>query len=220
MMDQYPPVSQTTRLIVGVISGAVLLSAVALALAAVCQPFIVDGTRPAWILMGFELVSIAAAAVGICFWRGQFRHGPGLALACVGGTILLASGLGGLSATWLVAGQSIKLLVLARAAAAATIGICGAACVLGRDPKGWPTFLKGLAWGLPLIALVAWYAKARGAFLDPVNNMGTVARMIAYGLGSLVLGICVCVSVHLIVKAFEYGRFAQDEETAKAGGKS
>lgn len=170
--------------------------------------------------MGFELVSIAAAVVGIHFWRGQFRHGPGLALACVGGTILVASGLGGLSATWLVAGQSIKLLVLARAAAAVTIAICGAACVLGRDPKGWPTFLKGLAWGMPLIALVAWYAKAGGAFLDPVNNLGTVARMTAYGLGSLVLGICMCVSVHLVVKAFEYGRFAQDEETAKVGGKN
>ncbi len=214
MLDQYPPVSPKIRLLAGVNSAAVLVSAVALAIGAVCQPFLVDGLKPAWILMGFELVSLTAAVMGILFWRGQFRHGPGLALACVAGTILLASGLGGLSAQWTVANQSIKLLVVARAAAAGLIALSGAACVLGRDPRGWPTFLKGVLWGLPILALAAWFVKAGGAFLDPVNNLGTVARMIAYGLGSLVIGISMCVSVHLIVKAFEFGRFKQDEEDA------
>lgn len=170
--------------------------------------------------MGFEFVTISAAVVGVIFWRGQFRNGPGLALACVAGTILLASGLGGLSVQWTVANQSIKLLIAARAAAAMIIALCGAACVLGRDSRGWPTFIKGVVWGIPLIALAGWFAKAGGAFLDPVNNLGTVARMIAYGMGTLVLGICMCVSVHLIVKAFEFGRFKQDEETAKSGLKT
>ena len=210
-MDLYPAIPPRIRMLVAIICGCILLSALALAVAGVFQPLLARDAKPAWILVGFECVSIVAAVLGILFSRGMFRQGPGLALACIAGTILLGSGLGGFSAQWAIGNQSIKILVAARAAAAVMIGLCGAACVLGRDPRGWPTFIKGLLYGSPILALGVWFAIKGGAFLAAVNGLSTMGMVIAYGAGSLILAISLCMSVHLVVKAFEYGRFSQDQ---------
>src|SRR5262245_43109895 len=124
------PVPRTIRLLVQATCLAVLASAVGSAILAGAAPLLVPDQRPSWALVGFELVVLVACVQGVLFGRGRFGQGPGLALACVGGTILVASGLGWAGSGKQLLGHSLTPLLGARLLAVAVIGICGAWCVL------------------------------------------------------------------------------------------
>src|SRR5579862_2091732 len=102
MRNEVPPVAPPLRLLVLAVSFAVLLSTVLLASLSVVAPLLVRDQRPSWALFGFEVVTGVAATIGILMGRGRFADGPGLGLACVAGTILIASGLG-----WQGAGRQL-----------------------------------------------------------------------------------------------------------------
>jgi hypothetical protein len=72
-------------------------------------------------------------------------------------------------------------------------------------------FAKAVLTGVPLLALAAWFALKGGAFMDPILSLPAVYKVLSLGIAGLVLAISLSASVHLVVKAFSYGRFAQDD---------
>ena len=211
MTDDYPSIPTTIRQAVRLVCVLTGISAAGLIVFAAIQPLLGDAGKPAWILVGFEAVVLAASVLGWVLARDRFREGPGLALACIAGSILVGSALGGLSAQWGVGPIPLKLLLAARGLGAMLLAGLGGWMVLARDPRAWPVFVKGLIAASPILALIAWFGVKGGAFLDPVLSLSAIYKFAALGVGGIVLAFSLCAGVHLIVKAFAFGRFAQDE---------
>ena len=129
-----PPIGRGPRVVVGLVSAAVLVSAVAGAVLAAVQPAIDPSLKSSWALVGFEVVVAVAALLGVIAALGKFGEGPGMALACVAGTILLGSALGWQGAGRQLLGHSLMPYLAARVAAALVLGAIGAwvAVVLSR----------------------------------------------------------------------------------------
>lgn len=164
--------------------------------------------KPALALLGFEIVSLVAAVLGVLFWMGKFHDGPGLALACVAGTILVASGLGFMGSEGQIGSISLRPYLLARIAGTGILGLLAAHCVLSRHPRAWPLAIKGGVAGLPVVGVLAAGAfLARTGRLSPLlAGQGMAMKLIVGTIAAVVLGTLLCISVHLLVKAFELGR--------------
>lgn len=201
----YPILSPAARLVVGVISLAVLVSA--LVLAAVS---LLGTVRPTWLLFGFECVVLVAGVLGLIAARGRFREGPGLALACVGGTILVASFLGWLA----VRGElplkgtsvSLKGWLAGRVAAGLMLGMLGGLTVLARNPESWKYILRALVAGLPLGAMGIAAVALRGRLVDLISGLPGILGVVVWALLAVLAGISLCAAVHCTIRAFELGR--------------
>jgi hypothetical protein len=91
--------------------------------------------------------------------------------------------------------------------AAAVLGVCAAACVLGRQSGAWRLAAIGGALALPGLMVGGIYATGRGhGLIDVVLGAGSTQRLIVGTLGALALGIMLAVGAHLVVTAFEMGR--------------
>lgn len=192
------------RVTIGVVSGAVLLSAAGGMLAALAA-----NDRPAWGMFGFEAVIAVAGVFGVLMagGGGRFREGPGLAAACIAGTFFVGSVLGYLSLQPpRLGGVGLKPFVAGRVLAAAVVALAGAYCVLSRHPRSWRLLLTGLLLGAPVIAAGAVVAlpPLRG-LLAPVTGAGTVVQMGAALGAFIVLGSLLCASADFIIRAFEVG---------------
>jgi hypothetical protein len=199
------------------VSAAVLVSALALGGLAVAIPLFVQDQKPVFMLFGFEAVVVVAATLGVLFGLGRFGDGPGLAMACISATVLVASALGWLSANRALAGHSITPVLGFRVLAAFLLGGLGAVCVLSRHGRSWRLAAWGIGLGLPCIA--AALAGANGGSrraiegaLGRAGALGTVGGILAV----LVLGALLCASVHLIIRAFELGRVEAKPESPPA----
>jgi hypothetical protein len=204
-------VPRIASLLILALSASVLLSAVIVGSLAVLLPWLVQGQKTALALMGFEIVVAVAATLGLQFGRGRFADSPGMALACIGGTILVASALGWQGAGRQLAGVSLMPYLGLRTLAALVILGTGAYCVLQREPRSWKPALLGLALGLPV-------AMAGGAALHPGVRRsiealleGSVGVQALAGLAALiVLGGSLAASVHLVISAFEMASAKDD----------
>lgn len=197
------PVPKPISVLVGLICAGVLATAVAGAIASIVVP-----VRSAWALFGFEIVTMVAGALGLAFAGGRFREGPGMALACIGGTILAAAGLGFISVRPPVLGTvALAPFLAGRVGGALLIGVCAAACVLSRDRRAWPTLIKGIVLGLPVVAAagVASVPAARG-LVGSLLGTSPAALIVAGVAAFAVFGALFCASVHLVIRAFELGR--------------
>lgn len=161
-------------------------------------------------MVGFETVVAVAGVLGVLIGKGRFREGPGLALACVAGTVLMASAMGWLSANRTVGGYSITPVLGLRVLAAAVIGLAGAYCVLSRDPRAWKPAMWGFLTGVPVVLAVGagMGGSSRRAIEGALGSMGAVGAVVGV-VGLVFLGVCLCASVHLVVKAFEMGRVGE-----------
>jgi hypothetical protein len=196
------------------LSSAVLLSALAIGGLSVGVPLVKAGAQPAWLLFGFEVVVGVAASIGVLFGLGRFGDGPGLALACVGGTVLAASALGWLSANRQLGGHSITPLLAFRCLTAAAFGLLAGVCVLSRDARSWRLVGWGLATGLPCLIAAGAVIRpgSRRAIEAAISQAGTVGT-IGVVLAVLVLAVLLCASMHLLIRAFELGRPELGEPT-------
>jgi hypothetical protein len=194
-------------MLVCLICAAVLLSALGLATLSVAGPLLVKDQRPSWALFGFEVVVAVAAVLGLLFGRGRYGDGPGMALACIAGTILAASGLGWAGAGRQLLSVSLTPVLAGRILAAGTLAACGAWCVLSRHPRS----IRLAAVGAALLAPVAMGA---GAFMHPTGRriidraLGTssgVQAVVAVLAFFLAVGL-VSAGGHLLIRAFELGR--------------
>lgn len=167
--------------------------------------------KPAPALLGMECVVAMAAAMGLMFWRGRWHNAPAMTLACVAGTILAGSVFGYFGVNGTIGGYSLKPYVGFRALAAVAIAGAGCLCVLIRDKRSWPVFLKGALCAAPAAAIAMVLAVPRGrSLLAPVLNGGLLVQMVVVVGGFLLWAGLLSAGVHLIIKAFEFGRLERD----------
>jgi hypothetical protein len=214
-MDLMAIAPKLVRLVVGVLCAAVGLSALGLGLGAAFA-----GPKVVWVLLGFEVVTLAAGVIGVLFALGRFREAPGLALACVAGTFFVAAVLGyvgsGRQLPLAEGGIALKGMLLARLAAAMVVGGGGGGLVLARDRRSWGYLIKSAALGGPVLLALGVYAaspvRVRGA-LDSLPGWLVAVGLIVGGLLGIVM---VSASVHLLVRAFELGKLEEGSQQTRA----
>ena len=86
-------------------------------------PAAAHSPKPAWFMLGFELVLVVGAVMGVLTGLGRFREGPAAAIACVAGVTLVASFLGYLGAGRQLYGHDLLPPLVAREALVRLAGV-------------------------------------------------------------------------------------------------
>jgi hypothetical protein len=195
--------------IVAILCGVFALSCVVGAGAAGMLGRIVPGASPAWIMLGFEVIGILTGAIGVLFAMGRFREAPGMALACVAGTVFSVAVCTHLAVRGTLGPHSLAMLTVGRIGAAGVLGVLAAVCVLSRNPRSVGMLLKGVVLGVPTLAVVGALIVTRGEVVENVlkslGNWGSVWRFVILSIGGLVVGGTLCASVEFVVRAFQMG---------------
>lgn len=206
----FPPAPRWLTLTLAAICVGVGLSAIAMiAVAAfVCL-------KPAWLVIGFEVVALVAAVLGLLQARARLVDAPGLAL----GGIALVFGPAAFLAWLSVQGRfqvggavdsvSITPWLAGRVAAGVLVGAMAAFLVLGRNVRSRYYLVRSALAAAPLaigggIALVVMRS---GAAASLASMPGIVTGMILTVVGLLAV-ILVSASLHCLIRAFEMGRDA------------
>ena len=163
--------------------------------------------KPAWALFGFEVVTLLAGVMAVLFGVGKFRESPGLALACIAGTIFVAAGLGWYSVPpvqgvgRVVTGVPVTPFLAARCLIAVGMAAVGAWMVLSRERRAWKPAIIGAVLGAPVAAVVVGYGYpgTRGAVSGLLSNPIVAVPAV------LLLGGLLAASAHLLIRAFEMG---------------
>ena len=108
---------------------------------------------PSWTFIGFELVTLVAAALGIPVALNRVRTGPALALLCIAGAIGASAVLEYLGANRQVTAVSVKLWTMGRLAVAGLLLAIIFAAVLPRRRGATATLGAGIALALPVLAI-------------------------------------------------------------------
>lgn len=210
------PVPAPIRAAVLILSALVLVSAVAGAVAAIWVPT-VAGERASWAMFGFEIVTIVAAVLGILLGLGRFTDGPALALACVAGTILLASGFGWQGAGRQLGGVSLTPMLLGRAGIAMTLGLLAAYCVLSRRREAWSLAIRGVLLLAPVVVLMGALVVPRvRAWVEGALGQSPAVQFLAVTVGFLIVTALVSAGGHLLITAFEAGRTEEPTSSRSA----
>ncbi len=207
MSQDLPPIPRPLRILTTLMSAAVLVSGVLVAALAVGAPLVSVDQRPSWALFGFEVVVVVAGALGVLTGRGRFADGPGLALACVGGCVLVASGLGWAGAGKSLLGVSLLPLLGARVVASGVLGAIAAWCVLSRDARAFRPAVIGVLLVFPVIAAAGLGAMPVGRkLLDRFAAAGPGLQFAGAVGAFAVTAILLSAGIHLLIRAFEMGR--------------
>jgi len=164
------------RIAIAILSALVLASA----LATVGIAWAVAG-RPSWALLGFEFLTLMAGAFGLAAANGKFRDGPGIALACVAGTVLAASIFGYLGTTGQIGDWKLHGWLIARATAAGLIGLLAAWVVLRRTPGAWVLAIRGAIYTAASVGFVGLLA----LFDGEIRPSGGSARLVSHAALSI-----------------------------------
>jgi hypothetical protein len=198
-----PP--KSVRLVIGVLCGAVALSALALAGAALFA-----GPKVNWVLLGFESVTLVSAILGLLFARGKFQDGQGLTMACVAGTVFVAAVLGYLGSKGNLVTNggdvSLKFYLLARVGCACGLGVIGAGLVLSRNTRSWNYLWRSVAAGLPVVAVVGAYVLSPGGVRGVLSKFPGWVAGIGLTVGGLLAVVLISACVHCLIRAFEMGK--------------
>jgi hypothetical protein len=172
--------------------------------------------KVAWSLLGFELVILVAGTIGVLLGLGRFRQGPALALVCVAGTVLVGTGLGRLSVLANPRAVLVDPWFVTRFLAATALVALATLCVFSRSPgKSWRSFIWSVVLGVPVLVMLGVLWKGRG-LLAPLDSAPEAVRVAVALLGFLLMIGLVSASVHMLIRAFEFGRFT-DRDPASTG---
>lgn len=182
------------RLAIAVLSSLVIASAFATVIIA----WAVAG-RPSWALLGFEALTVLAGAFGLAAASGRFSDGPGIALACVAGTVLASSIFGYLGTTGQIGDWKLHGWLIARASGAALIGLLAAWVVLRRTSGAWLLALRGAIYTAAAIGFVGLLA----LFDGEIRPAGGSARFVSHAaLSAAALGaIPICILFAILTVA-------------------
>lgn len=188
-------IPSSLRAAIAILSGVVIASAIA----TVGASFFLDG-RPSWALLGFELLTVMAGAFGLAAAAGRFADGPGLALACVAGTVLTASIFGYLGTSGQIGDWKLHTWLMGRAALACLLGLLAAWVVLRRTPGAWLLALRGAVYAATAVSYVGLLA----LFDGEIRPSGGTSRYVAHAALSVValgaIPICVLFALMTIVR--------------------
>ncbi|HEX2837524.1 MAG TPA: hypothetical protein VHN77_05300 [Phycisphaerales bacterium] len=169
-----PPTSAPSRLVAAVV-GAIAVVVSLLTVGAV----LLRADQPYWMVVGFEVVVLGAGVYGLLIARGRFRDGPGMALLCVAGTLLVAGVLGfystkstpGAPAQLMLRGTAVPMKPWAMLHIGGALLLAGASAfeVLRRSSRSMYYMARAAMAGVPLAALavaaVMLYRRSQGAKL-------------------------------------------------------
>lgn len=169
-----PPTSAASRLVAAVV-GVMAVVASVVTLGAV----LFRADQPYWMVVGFEVVVLGAGVYGVLIAKGRFRDGPGMALLCVAGTLLVAGVLGyystkstpGAPAQLLLRGTAVPMKPWALLHVGGALLLAGASAfeVLRRNSRSVYYLARAAMAGVPLAALgiaaALLYRRSQGAKL-------------------------------------------------------
>jgi hypothetical protein len=192
-------IPKTVLLITGLVSAAVLVSA----LAGVVMAWVIP-PKTGWAMVGFEVALILTGVVGLLFARGKFADAPALTLACLAGAVFVASFLGYFGVQKKLGTFPLGLWLAGRTLAALVLGAASVAVAMGSSREGRRLLFRGLACGIVPLAVGGWYY-LRGLAPLSTPSSGTMEILRVCVLGAVVLAVfvCLCAAVHLVVRAFE-----------------
>lgn len=168
--------------------------------------------RPLWLMLGFELVTLTAAIIGVRFSRGHFQNGQALALACIAacffvGSVLSYVSVNGMMQTSATAGgTSLNGYLVGRLIAAGFIGLVAALLALSRSRASRPYLLRALLAALPLAILAIGTFLTRGIIAPYLAALPGAILVLLVLLAGLLAVILVSASLHCLIRAFEQGR--------------
>jgi hypothetical protein len=185
-----PSVLRTLTLVLSGATALHTLSMAAFALLAI--------SKPIWILLGFEVVVLVAAVIGIQIGRGRFREGQGLSAICVAGTIAVSSFLAWLTTSKIAmpmpsAPTIIRMYILTRLAVGVWFAMLAAYVVLSRNRESL-MILGGLVKFQSQFE--AWLSSTPGA-------IQTLVLLALFTLCCTLISLC----GHSVIRAFEMGRY-------------
>lgn len=199
-------VSKGGRVVTGVLSAAVLLSAVVYSVASLAM-----SSQVPWVQFAFEPVVIAACVVGLLIAFGKMQWAPAITLVCVAGTVLVASVLTyrGMLGQVQVAGRdqglSLKPWLFGRVGASAVLLLLAAMEVVRRDAAAKRYFAKGLIVSVPFAATLAGFLIVLQKHSPGTSSMPgwmSVGLLLTLGIAA---GVTLCAAGHCFVRAFEIG---------------
>lgn len=168
-----------------------------------------------WGLLGFEVVTLATAALGIMLGLGRPREAPSLGAACVGATFFAAATLGRFSAIvtrsngTVSESQAVRMLFKdpmfeGRVAAAALLLLVAAMLALGADKRAWKRFVTGIGLAIPVLAALVWLlGPGMDWLVAPVESTAGLVRVVVGLVGGLGVIILASASVDRIIRAFQ-----------------
>ncbi len=183
------------------------------------------GESTLWFSTIFELLTLAAAAIGVLAATGRFRDGWALSLACVAGTTLVCAVFAfvelraNFNSHPSYAGLMKPYLGFRLALAAGFAGLASLA-VFSRNPACWRALVKAMIVLAPAAAVLAWLGVSGGSggggFLGAARATpgAEAARILMLCLGGLVLIGLISVGGHLLIRAYELGRAPADRPDA------
>lgn len=222
-MDNYrmPPVPAVIRHAAMAVCVVLLLSAIVGALGAGLVSRWDPNQPPIWTMVGLEVIIALAAVMGILTARGRYANGPAMAWTIVAGATLLGSVLGYQAAVGNLAGFRLANPLLARASIALTLLVLASLTVLLRDSRSIPLAAKGLLLAGPpsalmLGVLLASRSGRATALLQTLSAFPLALKLFAGAIVLIAGGLALCIGLHLIIRAHEYGRLEEPTPTGSA----
>jgi hypothetical protein len=236
---QVPGASRVARTVAGVV-GVVAAVVAAVTIGAV----LMRAEQPYWMVVGFEVVVLIAAGFAVGIARGKFRDGPGMALLCVAGTLMVAGVLGyistkGTQGVLKLQGRSVpmKPWALLHLAGAGLMALLAAYEVLRRNSRSMYYIARGAMAGVPLAAIVgvaamlyrksqaterAYQSAVEAALMAgkdaPAAPEPVVASWVSWLGGSLAAVAALVLfsaCAHCVIRAFEMGRATERDIAIK-----
>ena len=168
-----------------------------------------------WFGVAFQAMALFACFFTLRVGLGRCGPAPALTMLTVGGAVFVAATLSEKSLSGLLAGERLApteirgISLLPFAVAQALMGLSfmalsGATVLMRRPRLTLPTFLKGVAFGLPVLLVL-------GSFSVPIVRREVLGMpkpflVALLVLGGIALGALVAVSGHLLIRAFELGQ--------------
>ncbi|MBL8760650.1 MAG: hypothetical protein JNL50_05040 [Phycisphaerae bacterium] len=197
------PIPSAVRLLVGILCGVTLLTALAGAYWGLAGLW----PRVAWPLVAFELVTILACVFGLLVARGKFAETPGLAILCVAGLIMTGGVLGWLGANKNHAGLDLKPFMLSRLGVAAVLYALAAAVEVWRSAPARKALAKSIAYALVFVGIVgAAYVYRNAPVMNTMNGWREGVRLAGLAIAAIIAVVGACGGVHLAVRAFTIAR--------------
>lgn len=214
MPNPHRPILKTARLVVLLAAALLAISSIAgIAVAAFALQAVL------WSTLGFTLITLVSACLGIAVGIGRFDRGIGMATLCIGGSVAVATGFTMIDlrpnlGTTPILARMLMPWVGVQSIAALAIVAAGSIEVLSRRAASWGHIAKGAAFLVPAGAITA------GAFVGmrmvPANETGQVLSLAILLVGGLVIGTLVSLGGHHLIRAFEVA--ADNEPSPKKGG--
>lgn len=176
---------------------------------------VVAARGQAWYMLAFEAVVLVTAVPCAILAARRDGSGHAMAMLCLGGVVGVTAALidPNLVKALIqrqtpnvqpVGGVNIMPWIVARLVCGAALGAMAALTVLLRRPaRSFPLLLKGIAFGLPVMAVgvAVVIPSLRGKVLG-LSPVGLIVLAIA---GTAILGALISASGHLIIRAFAVG---------------